>query len=183
MTQLLCFCSKKIRKRLWPCRPIRRYRSGCEKPLLPERTPVLQAIWCFWFFCPVSVAEMLILTDNNQDELIINYNLLKNIVYESCTAYDKVFPPVTHLYRRSSSWPKSISFATATIFSFLIVLLPLKPLVLLIGCLFAENIARFFHAHLYRPLSIFWDWANTQQQKVSRNKSFVQFVSGGKASP
>ena len=123
------------------------------------------------------------LTDNNQDELIINYNLLKNIVYESCTAYDKVFPPVTHLYRRSSSWPKSISFATATIFSFLIVLLPLKPLVLLIGCLFAENIARFFHAHLYRPLSIFWDWANTQQQKVSRNKSFVQFVSGGKASP
>ena len=41
--------------------------------------------------------------DNNQDELIINYNLLKNIVYESCTAYDKVFPPVTHFYRRSSS--------------------------------------------------------------------------------
>ena len=34
--------------------------------------------------------------DNNQDELIINYNLLKNIVYESCTAYDKVFHPVTH---------------------------------------------------------------------------------------
>ena len=64
--------------------------------------------------------------DNNQDELIINYNLLKNIVYESCTAYDKVFPPVTHFYRRSSSWPKSISSATATIFSFLIVLLPLK---------------------------------------------------------
>ena len=43
------------------------------------------------------------LTDNNQDELIINYNLLKNFVYESCTAYDKVFPPVTHFYRRSSS--------------------------------------------------------------------------------
>ena len=34
--------------------------------------------------------------DNNQDKLILNYNLLKIIVYESSTAYDKVFPLVTH---------------------------------------------------------------------------------------
>ena len=75
---------------------------------------------------PILLTYITYNNDNNQDELIINYNLLKNIVYESCTAYDKVFPPVTHFYRRSSSWPKSISSATATIFSFLIVLLPLK---------------------------------------------------------
>ena len=42
--------------------------------------------------------------ENNQDELIINYNLLKIIIYESCTAYDKVFLPVTgEVHRRSSS--------------------------------------------------------------------------------
>ena len=34
--------------------------------------------------------------DNYQDELIINYNLHKIIVYESCAAYGKVFPLVPH---------------------------------------------------------------------------------------
>lgn len=63
------------------------------------QSEMVSAVGNLFFFFEIIRTLLTYITynnDNNQDELIINYNLLKIIVYESCTAYDKVFPPVTH---------------------------------------------------------------------------------------